>query len=53
MHTALDPQRRVDAGAGLQRNTLRTADPQSPEYILRRPGVTCSDPTTVAWGVAP
>ncbi len=31
----------------------RAADPESPEYVFRRPGVTCSDPTTVAWGVAP
>ena len=31
----------------------RSTDPESPEYVLRRPGVTCSDPTTVAWGVAP
>ena len=31
----------------------RAADPVSPEYVLRRPGVTCTDPTTVAWGVAP
>jgi SAM-dependent methyltransferase len=29
------------------------ADPQRPEYVVRRPGVTWSDPTTVASGVAP
>jgi SAM-dependent methyltransferase len=31
----------------------RAADPESPAYVVRRPGVTWSDPTTVAWGVAP
>jgi SAM-dependent methyltransferase len=31
----------------------RAADPEDPGYVLRRPGVRCSDPTTVAWGVAP
>jgi SAM-dependent methyltransferase len=31
----------------------RAADPESPEYVLKRPEVVCSDPTTVVCGVAP